>query len=43
MSRRPSTGRRPANWQQLRLRGKNAHAAKAVLIFLAPCAVTLST
>ena len=32
----------PANWQELRLRWEYAHAANAVLTFLALCAVTLS-
>jgi len=33
----------PANWQELRLQWEYAHAANAVLTFIALCAVTLST
>ena len=33
----------PADWQELRLRWEYAHAANALLTFLALCAVTLST
>jgi hypothetical protein len=32
----------PANWEELRLQWEYAHAANAVLTFLALCAVTLS-
>ena len=32
----------PANWEELRLQWEYAHAAHAVLTFLALCAVTLS-
>jgi hypothetical protein len=33
----------PADWQELRLQWEYAHAANAVLTFIALCAVTLST
>jgi hypothetical protein len=33
----------PANWEELRLQWEYAHAANAVLTFIALCAVTLST
>ena len=33
----------PANWQELRLQWEYAHAANAILTFIALCAVTLST
>jgi hypothetical protein len=33
----------PADWQELRLQWEYAHAANAILTFIALCAVTLST
>jgi hypothetical protein len=33
----------PANWQELRRQWEYAHAANAILTFIALCAVTLST